>query len=147
MNPIVICAESALRAHPRPAVPISELVELVAPRIDRSLGVDRLRAILEEYPDRFRVLEPFPARRLRRHGATLEPDEVSRIVVESEAWAAWIGEPGEPPDAPKVALRLRESVRWLTRGIDTRSTVEVRRWYVIVLSERAASAPSVDRAA
>jgi hypothetical protein len=37
-----------------------------------------------------------------------------------------------------TALRLRESVRWLARDIDTRSAYEVSRWYAIVLAERQA---------
>ena len=147
MNPIALCAEAALRAHPRPAIPLSELVERVAPRIDRSLGSDRLRAILEEHPQRFRVLEPFPAPAPRRPDPGHPPDRLATAVVEGEPWVAWIGEPGEAPEMTKVALTLRESVRWLTRGVDPRSRVEVRRWYVIVLSERSASASSVDRAA
>jgi hypothetical protein len=40
-------------------------------------------------------------------------------------------------------MRLRESVRWLGRGVDGRSALEVSRWYAITLAERDARAALV----
>ena len=130
MNPIALCAEQELRAHTHPALRLFELLDLVAERIDRSLDAARLRAVLEEHPDRFRVLEPWCGP--WRPGAA---DRGRRP------------DPGDPPEAPRTALKLRESVRWLGRGVDPRSSIEVSRWYAIVLAERAAREAVVRRAA
>jgi hypothetical protein len=46
-----------------------------------------------------------------------------------------------------VAVKLRESVRWLGRGIDPRSPREVSRWYAIALAERALREAVLKRAA
>lgn len=140
MNPIAICAEQELRAHTHPALRLFELVDLVAERIDRSLDAARLRAVLEEHPDRFRVLEPWCGP--WRPGT---PDHGPRKA--GEAWVVGITDPGNAPDAPQAALKLRESVRWLGRGVDPRSSIEVSRWYAIVLAERAAREAVVRRAA
>lgn len=140
MNPIAICAESTLRAHTHPALRLSELLALVAPRIDRGLDATRLRAVLEEHPDRFRVLEPWTGP--WRPGA-FEPGARNS----GEAWVVAITDPGEPPEGPRAALKLRESVRWLSLGVDPRSNTEVSRWYAIVLAERAVREAVARRAA
>lgn len=140
VNPIAECAEQALRAHAHPALRLSELVDLVAERIDRNLDAGRLRAALEEHPERFRVLEPWSGPwRSDGPGRALHPRR--------DAWIVVITHPDDPPDAPAPALKLRESVRWLSRAIDPRSTVEVSRWYAIVLAERAAREAVARRAA
>lgn len=140
MNPIAICAESTLRAHTHPALRLSELVSLVAPRIDRGLDAERLRAVLEEHPDRFRVLEPWTG-----------PWRAEAPALDSHcgegAWVVAITDPEDPPEGPRTALKLRESVRWLSRGVDPRSTREVSRWYAIVLAERAVRSAVARRAA
>ena len=140
MNPIASCAENALRAHPHPALRLSELVDLVAERIDRGLDAARLRVLLEAHPERFRVLDPWcgPWRHRTQEGG---------LTLPGEAWVVIITDPGDPPDTPRTALRLRESVRWLGRGVDPRSSTEVSRWYAIVLAERAAREAVVRRAA
>lgn len=139
MNPIAICAESTLRAHTHPALRLSELVSLVAPRIDRGLDDTRLRTVLEKHPDRFRVLEPWTGP--WRAGASTEGSR------SGEAWVVAIADPEDPPEGPRTALKLRESVRWLSRGVDPRSTREVSRWYAIVLAERAVRSAVARRAA
>lgn len=144
MNPVAICAERVLRAHDHPALLLSELVELIAPRIDRGLDAARLRALLEEHPERFRVIEPWSGP--WRPGGPGGPG-TGTGTERREAWVVAITEPELPPDAPHAALRLRESVRWLTRGVDPRSRADVSRWYAIVLAERAARAAVVRRAA
>lgn len=138
MNPIALCAEDALRSHTHPALRLSELVEIVAERVDRGLDANRLRAVLQEYPDRFRLLEPWsgPWR-----------SEGSPRASRGDAWVVVVTDPDDPPDVPRSALKLRESVRWLSRGIDARSAVEVSRWYAIVLSERAVREVVAKRAA
>lgn len=140
MNPIVLCAEQALRAHTHPALRLSELVELIAGRVDRGLDARRLRAVLEEHPERFRLLEPW--------AGPWRPDGTPRRPAQPEdAWVVVVTDPDDPPDAPRSALRLRESVRWLSRGIDQRSAIDVSRWYAIVLSERAVREAVARRAA
>ncbi len=140
MNPIANCAENALCAHPHPALRLSELVDLVRERVDRGLDAARLRVVLEEHPERFRVLDPWcgPWRLRAQEGG---------LTLPGEAWVVIITDPGDPPDTPRTALRLRESVRWLGRGVDPRSSTEVSRWYAIVLAERAAREAVARRAA
>lgn len=140
MNPIVLHAEQALRAHTHPALRLSELVELIAARVDRGLDTRRLRAVLEEHPERFRLLEPW-AGPWRSDGPTRRPRP------HDDAWVVVVTDPDHPPDTPRSALKLRESVRWLARGIDGRSAVDVSRWYAIVLSERAVREAVARRAA
>ena len=140
MNTIAACAEQVLRAHTHPALRLSELVELVAGRVDRNLDASRLRAILEEYPDRFRVLEPWS-------GPWRSTDPRRPVPERRDAWVVAISDPDDPPDVPSPALKLRESVRWLSKAVDARSVVEVSRWYAIVLAERAAREAVARRAA
>jgi len=131
LNPIADCAERTLRSHADPALRLSELVELVAEQMDRTLDEARLRSILESHPERFRVLDPWrgPWRALGGAG---------RQASVGSVWVVAIGDPTPPSDHPgAAALTLRESVRWLARGIDPRSTADVSRWYAIVLAERA----------
>ncbi len=142
MDPIAECAERALHDHPHPALRLSELVELVAERMDRSLDGARLRALLESHPERFRVLDPwrgpwrFPSHRGGDHD---RPRDV---------WVVGVGEPGDRPDpSGGAALKLRESVRWLARGVDARSPQEVSRWYAFALAERALREVMEQRAA
>lgn len=140
MNPIVTCAEHVLRVHVHPALRLNELRELVAERVDRGLDIRTLRAMLEEHPELFRVIEPWSGPwRLhdQRRGHGRPP----------EAWVVVITDPGEGPDTSGAALRLRESVRWLARDLDVRSPLEVGRWYAIVLAEREARLAVVRRAA
>lgn len=132
MDPIASCAERTLRRSPHPALTLSELLEAVSESHDRALDPGRLRAILEAYPDRFRILEPWRG----RWGGT------TRALVAREgpgqAWVVVVTEPDRPPDgAGPAAITLRESVRWLARGVDARSPVEVNRWNALALSERA----------
>lgn len=131
MNPIAQCAETALRQHPHPALRLSELLELVAERVDRTLDEARLRSILERYPDRFRLLDPWRG----AWGSALGQEEAER---RRDVWVLVVADPSQPPDGPApVALKLRESVRWLGRGIDPRSPHEVSRWHALVLADRA----------
>lgn len=132
MDPIVTCAEQTLRHSPHPALKLSELLGAVAEALDRTLDAKRLRAILESHPDRFRILEPSrgPWRSLAGAGREAGAPSI-------EAWVVAVGDPESPPDgAGPAALKLRESVRWLGRGVDTRSPAEVSRWYAIAMSER-----------
>ncbi len=140
VNPIASCAEDALRAHQHPALRLSELVDLVAERIDRGLDAARLRVLLEEHPERFRVLDPWC-------GPWRLPTQERGLARPGDAWVVIVTDPGDPPDTSPTALRLRESVRWLGRGVDPRSPTEVSRWYAIVLAERAAREAVARRAA
>ncbi len=130
MSPVAIRAEEALRDHLHPALTLSELLDLVAPHVDRTMDAGRLRSVLELHPERFRVLEPW--------SGSWRGGPVGRAARSDRAWVVGIADPGAAPDAPAASLRLRESVRWLSRGVDPRSAIEVSRWYAIVLAERAA---------
>ncbi len=59
MNPIAECAAQTLLHHPHPALRLSELLQLVAERVDRGLDPGRLRTLLEEHPETFRLLDPW----------------------------------------------------------------------------------------
>lgn len=129
MNPIATCTEHFMAAHPHPALRIGEILAPVAERIDRSLTARRLRAALAEHPDTFRLLDPWqgPWR--------VRPD--SGPATEADVWVVLLptAEGGDrSPAGP--ATTLRESVRWLARGIDPRSPLSVSRWYAIALAER-----------
>jgi len=141
MNSIALRAEAALRRHPHPALRLGELVALIADDIDRGLTPARLRPVLEDHPERFKVLDAS----IMRWGA--DPSGAGVGDADADAWAIAIHDPDEPPDLPPQALRLRESVRWLGRGIDPRSPMEISRWYAIVLAERAVRAAVVRKAA
>jgi hypothetical protein len=133
MDPIASCAERTLRQSEHPALKLSELLESVSEILDRSLDAGRLRAILETHPDRFRILEPWRGPWRSRSG---------------EAWVVTVTEPERPPDgAGPAAVKLRESVRWLARGVDLGSPAEVSRWYAIAVSEREVRTALARRAA
>lgn len=131
MDPIASLAERTLLESTHPALKLSELLESVAEVLDRSLDAPRLRAILGRHPDRFRLLEPWRGRWAPLATSAASPDRPD------ETWVVAIAQPDGPPDgSTPAALKLRESVRWLARGVDPRSDVAVSRWYAIALSER-----------
>jgi hypothetical protein len=141
MNPIAAFAENALRESMHPALRLRELVELVAQRVDRSLDGPKLRAVLETYPDRFRILDPW--RGPWRSVLAGDPEG----ALGCDVWVVAVTAPDRPPDGPPVAIKLRETVRWIGRGIDPRSQREVSRWYAIALAERALREAVTRRAA
>jgi hypothetical protein len=142
MDPIVSCAEQILSQSDHPALRLSELLEAVAERFDRTLDADRLRARLEAHPDRFRILEPWKGRLVLDVGANPASEGLS------EAWVVVVTAPNRPPDGDSpAAVRLRESVRWLARGVDVRSGSEVARWSSTALSEREVRPALLRRAA
>lgn len=136
MHPSLERAETALSQHAHPALRLSELIELMA-ETDRGLTAPRLRAMLLDHPDRFRVLDPWVGRWM------CPPEE--RSVEES--WVILITAPLGPSGEHRTVLKLRESVRWLSRAVDPRSSSDVSRWYAITLSERAARRAVARRAA
>ena len=141
MNPIARHAEAVLHAAPHPALRLTELLHLVTERSGRPLTPASLRVVLEERPDRFRILEAWSGRWRAREGPPTEPDHGG-----ADAWVVAVVTPDTPPDAPQPALRLRESVRWVALGLDGRSRLDTSRWYAIALSERAARAAVARRA-
>jgi hypothetical protein len=142
MDPIASCAESTLRRSEHPALRLSELLDAVAETLDRTLDAGRLRAILESHPDRFRILEPWQGR-WRSASAGLGATEGA-----NEAWVVWVVDPDVPPDgAGAASVKLRESVRWLARGVDARSPTDVSRWYAIAMAERSVRTAAARRAA
>ena len=132
MNEIIQSAERILREHPHPALRLSELHQLVAERFDRNMEPGLLRSLLEHHPQLFRILDPWrgPWR------AAVGREGAAPIF---DPWVVVVTDPGggDPPAGP-AAIRLRESVRWLSRDVDVRSPQELSRWYAIILEERAA---------
>jgi len=142
MDPIASYAEHTLRRSEHPALKLSELLESVSEVVDRTLDAGRLRAILEAYPDHFRLLEPWRGP-WRTPNGTLMAKEAA-----VETWVVAVTDPeGTPDGAGPAAVQLRESVRWLARGVDARSPSEVSRWYAIAMSERAVRTALARRAA
>lgn len=141
MHPIAAFAENTLREHTHPALRLRELIDLLAQRVDRSLDGGRLRAILESYPDRFRILDPW--RGAWRSVVDGSPDPAAACDV----WVVAVSDPDRPPGGPTVAVKLRETVRWIGRGVDPRSQRDVSRWYAIALAERALREAVTNRAA
>ena len=132
MDPIIECAERILLEHPYPALRLTELHELIAERFDRSLEQSRLRGMLEQYPNVFRVLDPW-------RGPWRSPEQPRAARYADDPWVIIVTELDGADHAQRpTALTLRESVRWLAHDIDTRSAYEVSRWYAIVLAERRA---------
>lgn len=126
-----------LRAHSDPALRLPEVVKLMGGRVDRNLTSARLRPILERHPESFRVLDALPG----------GWDVGAHTLAEGEAgmqhvWVVVVGPlvspqlDGDEARIPLTALRLRESVRWLARGLDGRSRVDTSRWDVIARAER-----------
>lgn len=136
MHPIARCAEETLRAHPDPALRLAELIELMGERAHRGLTADRLRLILEQHPASFRILDALGGARHTIAPGTGELRPIRRT------WVVALGAPREPPHGPGASggagtlRRLREGVRWLARGVDARSQVDVSRWDVIACTER-----------
>ncbi len=148
MNALARIAESALHASPHPALRLSELLELVIGRAGRSVTPAMLRAALEGRPDRFRILEAWTGPwRSREDGDPRGLRGGGAPAFEPDAWVVAVGSPDTPPDAPRTALCLRESVRWLALGLDGRSRMDASRWYAIAMAERAVREVVARRAA
>ncbi len=145
MESILSCVEATLRRHPAPALSLSELLRLVvADGPDRSLDALRLRALLESSPDRFRVLDPWsgPWRFLRRRRR-----ERRAPAGASDAWVVLVTDPGGQDLAGSRPARvLRESLRWMARGLDGRSLQDVGRLFRMVREEEGVR-PSLRRKA
>ena len=139
MNPVAMYVVRFMEAHPHPALRLRELLTPVADAVDRSLSVERLREVLSEYPDTFRILDPWQG-----------PWRVTEIGEPNtgDAWVVLLTQPESASSTPRGAIgTLRESVRWLARAIDERSALSVSRWYAIALSERASRKVLARRAA
>jgi hypothetical protein len=132
MDALARAAEDALFAHPHPALRLGELTRLVAGPVDRQLTCERLRAVLETYPGRFRIIEPWH----QRWPTIAETPPRSS----EDAWVVSSVERTAETQQHQPCFRLRESVRWLGRALDGRSCLEVARWYAIIRSEREARA-------
>lgn len=149
MNPIATYAATVLEHHPSPALRLTELREPVADRVDRNLTIARLRAALAEHPDRFKLLDPWQGPWRSGAAGAGAPDDPARMRdPEGDVWVVLLSEPHAGAVAlPSTALTLRESVRWLARSVDPRSSVDVSRWYAIALTERASRRAVARRAA
>jgi hypothetical protein len=132
MDEVLRHVESALRCHPAPAVRLSELLALVRSGLSpRALDARLLRTLLEGHPDRFRILDPWRGPwRTARLSPPLEGGN-------GDPWVVVVTDPADQNlEASCLAARLRESVRWVGRSIDPRSTRELVRWHALALAER-----------
>lgn len=128
MNPIATCTEHFMAVHPHPALRIGEILAPVADRVDRSLTAGRLKSALAEHPETFRLLDPWQGP-WRVHAE-------STPATEADVWVVLLSGMSGEGTAGGPVTTLRESVRWLARGIDPRSSLSVSRWYAIALAER-----------
>lgn len=132
MNPIATCTEHFMAAHPHPALRIGEILAPVAERADRSLTAARLRTALAEYPETFRLLDPWQGPWRARVASTSR----NEADADADVWVVLLADGGGGVGPAGPVTTLRESVRWLARGIDPRSSLSVSRWYAIALAER-----------
>ena len=137
MDRIAQAAEDVLLAHPHPALRLVELLEVLTENVDRTLDEERLRRALESHPGRFRILEAW-RRRWPSIAAEVAPTSAKGPALPRQpgAWVIALEAPPGPPAQTASGLRLRESVRWLGRGLDGRSQLAVGRWYAIAVAER-----------
>ncbi len=144
MNQVLRHAEAALRQHPAPALRLQELLGLVrASTRERTLDAPLLRTLLEAHPDRFRLLDPWQGP-WRLSGIDKDHGEGGG----SDPWVVVVTDPGDQDlDEPHPASRLRESVRWMARGVDPRARRELIRWHALVLAARGAREMLARRAA
>lgn len=136
MHAIIHRAELLLQHAPHPTLDLDELTIILRRDVDQTLDADRLRTMLGQHPDRFRILESWQGG--WRHLAT---------GASATTWVVAVGPAGPPPGLPAPLFRLRESVRWLGCGIDGRSRTDTSRWYAIAMTERATREAFVRRAA
>ena len=136
MHPIVQRAEILLQSHAHPTLQLGELLGILRRDMDQTLTEVRLRSLIGEHPDRFRILESWQGG-WRQVASGAEP----------ATWIIAVGAVPPPPDGAAPGHLLRESVRWLGCGLDTRSRTDATRWYAIALTERATRKALVRRAA
>jgi hypothetical protein len=122
---------------------MAELLGPVAERVDRSLTLERLKHALAQQPAVFRLLDPWRG--------PWRPVGVDAGTGPGEVWVVLVRDPAGPPQAagarPGTVEVLRESVRWLARAVDDRSTLSVSRWYAMAISERESRKALARRAA
>jgi hypothetical protein len=129
MEEILHHAEEILCGHPFAAM---ELIELHARLRHRTpvatpTCID-LRQLLESHPARFRVVDPWA--RPWIHPADQPRDGTEDVVVVA------VGRGAPASGRLPLELRLRESIRWVARGIDPRSRGSSARLYALLLAER-----------
>ncbi len=143
MHEILHHAETALRRHPAPALRLHELLRLVRESTsNQSLDGRLLRTLLEEHPERFRILDPWQGP-WRFAGIARDAGEEG-----DDPWVVVITDPGDQDLVdPRPAARLRESVRWVARGVDPRSRRELARWHALMMASGEARVILLRRAA
>ncbi len=132
MDEVLRHVEAALRRHPAPAVRLSELLTLVRPSTaGRALDARLLRRLLESHPDRFRILDPW-----RGPWRTASANALAG-AASNDPWVVVVTDPADQDlEGSRLAARLRESVRWMARAVDSRSTREIVRWHALAVSEQ-----------
>ena len=129
MDAITIQAEEVLRQHPAPAMALIELQRrLHERRPGLAPSCDSLRVLMENSPHRFRVLDPWRRPWSERH------DERHTEAADVLVMTITIGASNDGRLATDA--RLRESVRWIARGVDLRSPRSLARLYALLLAER-----------
>ncbi len=131
MQEILHHAEEVLRQHPAPAMELDELHSRLRELRPTATPICAgLRRILEGSPHRFRVVDPWCGPWIHGpHGDRPDTDGVVVIAIDR------VCSEGDP--SPGSTL-LRESVRWIARGIDLRSQGGAARLYALILAADAA---------
>lgn len=143
MDEVLRHVEAALRRHPAPAVRLSELLALVrSSTSDRALDARLLRKLIEGHPERFRILDPW-----RGPWRTSGLDR-SGEGPGDDPWVVVVTDPADQHLAgPRLTTCLRESVRWMARGVDVRSPRELVRWHMLAIAESTSRGSILDLAA
>jgi hypothetical protein len=142
MNAIASAADTVLRSHPHPTLPLCDLVERVASEVDRSATADRVRTALDAHPEHFRVIDIWTLGNARGEAGGGAASG-SWVVSVTEPWArdqgSLAGTGATDRSAQGRTLRsLSANVRWLARHLDSRSRMAVGRWVALTISERSA---------
>jgi len=140
MEAIMNHAEEVLRQHAAPAMALIELHrQLRVRRPAFAPSCVSLRVMMENCPDRFRVLDPW------RRPWVGPRDERGGEAVDVVVMTITRGSSSDGLLAP--GERLRESVRWIARAVDVRSPGNVGRLYALLLAEDGARPLLTRRAA
>jgi len=140
MQAILHYAEEILRQHPAPAMELGELHRRLRQLWPAGTSCcDSLRRILTNSPDRFRVVDPWCGPWI--HASNRDSSGTEGVVVVAIDRACHEEDP-----LPGSSL-LRESVRWIARGIDLRSPGGAARLYALLMAEDAARPQLRQRAA
>ncbi len=124
MLSLIAHIEEVLRSHATAAIPLEELLRILLEEHDRTLDLERLRMTLLDHPGRVRLVDSITT--LACGGA-----------VHRRSWVVSVALPDSRDFGRHPRERMRESLRWVARGLDHRSTLAVSRWEALASAELA----------